>query len=267
MFRVLAVILAIFFCPILRAEVSVLTSNNPQVKQQREVIYPTPQNLAIDDEMLPATSILYIFEICAIGKQAILVQSQQAQQAPAQRGNKGAIQQYKIKNYTPVRKCKDYIGADTPQDKRNMLNTAMREIQVPNRESVSMSIKATLGNPNATFTVKDKALMPYTIPYNDMPKGSVLKKILVNREKIKKFYNFNLPASVYLGSVIQKRFDNHLPIRISFYEEMIGNNQARNFIVFVFNEAEKYTYTPAANNTASDKVYDIEPDFAVQYLK
>ncbi len=264
MFRILAVILAVFLCPILRAEVSVLTSNDTQVKQQREVIYPTPQNLAIDDEMLPSSSTLYVFEVCAIGKQAILVQSQQAQ---SQRGNKGAIQQYKVKNYTPVRKCKDYIGADTPQDKRNMLNIAMREIQVPNRESMSMNIKATLGNPNATFTVKDKALMPYTVPYNDMPKGSVLKKILVNREKIKKFYNFNLPASVYLGSVIQKRFDNYLPIRISFYEEMIGNNQARNFIVFVFNEAEKYTYTPAANNTASDKVYDIEPDFAVQYLK
>ena len=266
MYRVLAVILSLFLSPMLWAEVSVLTSNTPP-KQQKQAIYPTPQNLAIDDEVLPTSTNLYVFELCAIGKQAILVQAQQTQQKPAQRGNKSVKPQYKIRNYTPVRRCKDYIGADTPQDKRNMLNAAMHEIQVPNRESITINIKASLGNPGATFIVKDKALMPYTIPYTDMPKGSVLKKILVSGDKIKKFYSFNLPASIYLNSIIHRRFENNLPIRISFYEEMIGNNLARNFIVFVFNEAEKYTYTPAADNIASDKVYDIEPDFAVQYLK
>lgn len=261
--RKFLIILALFLSSVLRAEVSVL-SGVEEPKKPKQVIYPTPSVLEIDDEMLPTSSTLYVFEVCMLGKQANLVA---AQQKPDQRGTKNQVKQYTIRNYTPVRRCKDYVGADTPQDKRNMLNAAMRDIQVPNRESVSITMKATLGNPHGVFTVQDKALMPYTISYSNMPQGSVLKKILVEPEKIKRFYNFSLPVSVYLGSIMQKRPDNYLPIRISFYEEMLGNGQARNFIVLVFSESEKYTYTPAANNTASDKVYDIIPDFAVQYLK
>lgn len=253
----------LFSAVILRAEVGVL-SGVEQEKTKKQNIYPAPSILEIDDEMLPTSATLYVFNVCITGKQANMVQ---AQQKPDQRGSKNNIKQYIIRDYTPVRKCKDYVGADTPQDKRNMVNAALREIQVPNRENVYINMKAVLGNPHSVFTVQDKALMPYTVSYKEMPQGSVLKKILVNQDKIRKFYNFNLPAAVYLGSVIQKRPDNFLPIRISFYEEILGNNQARNFIVFVFNEGEKYTYTPAANNIASETVYDITPDFAVQYLK
>jgi len=56
-------------------------------------------------------------------------------------------------------------------------------------------------------------------------------------------------------------------LRISYYEEMLGDGQARSFIVFVFTEGEKYTYQPAEHISASDTVYDIIPDYAVQYLK
>ena len=259
----LLLIFILFATAMLNAEVGVL-SGVEQPKKPKQNIYPAPSILEIDDEMLPTTSNLYVFEICITGKQANMVQ---AQQKPNQRDSKNSPKQYIIKNYTPIRKCKDYVGADTPQDKRNMMNAALREIQVPNRENVFITMKASLGNPHGVFTVQDKALMPYTTPYSEMPQGSVLKKILVNQDKIKKFYNFSLPAAIYLGSVMQKRPDNFLPIRISFYEEMLGNNQARNFIVFVFNESEKYTYTPAVNNIASETVYDIAPDFAVQYLK
>ena len=263
--KILLIILAFIVAPVIKGEVSVLEGVEKQ-KQEKQIILPVPSVLNIDDEMLPATSTLYIFEICALGKQAILV-PQAAQQKPPQRDSKNQAPKYTIRNYVPVKQCRDYIGADTPQDKRNMLNTALREIQVPNRESMVINMKATLGNPHSVFTVQDKALMPYTVSYKDMPQGSVLKKILVNQDKIKKFYNFSLPAAIYLGSVMQKRPDNFLPIRISFYEEILANNQARNFIVFVFNEGEKYTYTPAANNIPSESVYDILPDFAVQYLK
>lgn len=259
----LLLIFILFATAMLNAEVGVL-SGVEQPKKTKQNIYPAPSILEIDDEMLPTTSNLYVFEICITGKQANMVQ---AQQKPNQRDSKNSPKQYIIKNYTPVRKCKDYVGADTPQDKRNMMNAALREIQVPNRENVFITMKASLGNPHGVFTVQDKALMPYTTPYTEMPQGNVLKKILVNQDKIKRFYNFSLPAAIYLGSLMQKRSDNFLPIRISFYEEMLGNNQARNFIVFVFNESEKYTYTPAANNIASETVYDISPDFAVQYLK
>lgn len=261
--KILLLIFLLLNTVLLEAEVSVL-SGVEQRQKPKQTIIPAPSILEIDDEMLPTSSALYVFEVCLIGKQANLVQ---AQQKPDQRASKSNVKHYTIKNYLPVRKCKDYIGADTPQDKRNMVNAALREIQVPNRESVYITMKASLGNPHGVFTVQDKALMPYTVSYKEMPVGSVLKKILVTPEKIKKFYNYNLPASIYLGSIIQKRFDNFLPFRISFYEEMLGNGQARNFIVFVFAENEKYTYTPAQNNTASETVYDISPDFAVQYLK
>lgn len=261
--KITAVIFALLLCPVLQGSVWVLTSNEPpKPKNPKPLIYPTPTNIAIDDEMLPTTSTLYVFEICAYGRQANMVL---AQQQSARSANK----EMKIKNYSPVRRCKDYIGADTPQDKRNMLNAAYndRDLQVPNRQSMSIDLKASLGNPKGSFTVQDKALMPYTVPYSEMPQGSVLKKILTDQKKIRRFYNFSLPAAVYLGSVIQKRPDNILPIRISFYEEMLGDGQARNFIVFVFTEAEKYTYQPAEHTHASDTVYDIIPDFAVQYLK
>ena len=261
--KITAFFLALFLNPMLWGNVSVLTTNDPpKPKTQKPIIYPTPANIAIDDEMLPATATLYIFEVCAHGKQANMVSTQQQS---ARNNNK--IKEMKIRNYTPVQRCKDYIGADTPQDKHNMLNTAMRELQVPNRESMSINLKTSLGNPQGVFTVKDKALMPYTVPYNKMPQGSILKKILTDSKKIRRFYNFSLPAAEYLGSVIQKRPKNSLPIRISYYEEMLDNGQTRSFIVFIFTETEKYTYQPASQTPASDAVYDIIPDFAVQYLK
>lgn len=260
--KILIFSLILFLSPAVFAEVQVLQGVTPP-KKQEIAIYPTPSKLEIDDEMLPTSTDYYLFEICAIGKEEIRVQAQQQ----VERSAKAIPQHYKIKDYRPVRRCKDYVGANTPLDKRNMTNAALREIYVPNRQTIEINMKAYLGNPHAVFTVRDKALMPYTLPYDEMPKGSVLKKILVDQAKIAKFYSFNLPASIYLDSIVQKRFYRYLPIRISFYEEMLGNGQARTFIVFVFNEAEKYTYQPAANENASDKVYDITPDFAVQYLK
>ena len=255
--------LILFTCHLAWADVSVLQGVTTP-KKKEIAIYPTPSKLEIDDEMLPTSDSLYLFELCAIGKEELIISSQQQ---PAQRGAKVANNQYKTSRYQPVRKCKNYVGANTPLDKRNMINAAAREIRVPNRHTIDINMKAYLGNPHATFIVKDKAMMPYTVAYNEMPQGSVLKKILVGEDKIAKFYSFNLPASIYLNSIVQNRFHRELPIRISFYEEMIENGQARNFIVFVFNEAEKYTYQPAANEYASDKVYDIVPDFAVQYMK
>lgn len=261
--KITAIILALFLCPVLQGSVWVLTSNEPpKPKDQKPLIYPTPSNISIDDEMLPATSELYIFEVCAYGRQPLLVP---AHQQPAQRGT--PVSEYKIRNYKPVHICKDYVGANTPQDKQNMVNAAMRDLQVPNRQSVSINLKASLGNPQGTFTVQDKALMPYTVPYNKMPQGSILKKILTDQKKIRRFYNFSLPAAVYLGSIIQKRPVNVLPIRISYYEEILANGQTRSFIVFVFTEGEKYTYQPVDQIPASDTIYDIKPDFAVQYLK
>ena len=261
--KIIIFFLVLFINQLAWADVSVLKGVTTP-KKKEIAIYPTPSKMEIDDEMLPTSNSLYLFEVCAIGKEELIIS---AQQQPAQRGAKAANTPYKTSRYQPVRKCKNYVGANTPLDKRNMINAAAREIYVPNRHTIDINIKAYLGNPHATFIVKDKAMMPYTIAYNEMPKGSVLKKILVAEEKIAKFYSFNLPASIYLNSIVQKRFYRELPIRISFYEEMIENGQARTFIVFVFNEAEKYTYQPAANEIASDKVYDITPDFAVQYLQ
>ena len=262
--KIAVIILALLLSPLLQGGVSILTTSEPpKPKDKKPLIYPTPENIAIDDEMLPTSATLYLFEVCAYGKQANMIPAQQQ----VARNNSKAVKEMVIRNYTPVRRCKDYVGADTPQDKRNMLNTAMREIQVPNRESMGINLKATLGNPQGIFTVQDKALMPYTVPYNEMPQGSILKKILTDPKKIRRFYNFSLPAAVYLGSVIQKRPNNVLPMRISYYEEMLGKGQTRSFIVFVFTEGEKYTYQPAPQNPASDTVYDITPDFAVQYLK
>ena len=239
-----------------------------QPKKQELAIYPTPDRLNVDDEMLPTSTDLYVFQLCAIGAEIVTVQSQQQQQQPAQRGAKAITpQSHKISSYRPVRRCKDYVAANTPLDRRNMMNAALSELYVPNRRTIEVNMKAYLGNPHAVFVVNDKAAMPYTMSYDDMPKGSVLKKILVSEDKIAKFYSFNLPACIYLNSIVQKRFYRHLPVRISFYEEMLGNGQARTFIVFVFNEAEKYTYQPVQNEYASDKVYDITPDYAVQYLK
>ena len=246
-------------------KVQVLSGVTPP-KRPEIAIYPTPSKLEIDDEMLPVSNAYYLFEICAIGKEELIIS---AQQQPAQRDSKAAVNnKYKMSRYQTVKRCKDYVGTKDPIDKRNMLNAALQEIYVPNRQTMDIHIKAFLGNPHAMFIVRDKAMMPYTVSYNEMPKGSVLKKILTDPEKIAKFYSFNLPASIYLNSIVQKRlYPRDLPIRISFYEEMIDNGQARTFIVFVFNEAEKYTYQPAANEYASDRVYDIVPDFAVQYLK
>ena len=268
--KITAIILALLLSPALQGSVSMLVTKEAPKRndEKRPLIYPTPANIAIDDEMLPTTSTLYIFEICALGKQANMVPAQQQ----SARGNSKAVspvKEMRIKNFTPVRRCKDYVGADTPQDKRNMLNTAYNdyELQVPNRNGMSIHIKSSLGNPKGVFTVQDKALMPYTVPYNEMPQGSVLKKILTDQKKIRRFYNFSLPAAVYLGSVIQKRWENVLPQRITYYEEMLGNGQTRSFIVFVFTEAEKYTYQPVEQTPASDTVYDITPDYAVQYLK
>ncbi|MBO4708049.1 MAG: hypothetical protein J5594_05810 [Elusimicrobiaceae bacterium] len=264
--------LILFLGPAVFAEVQVLQGVTPPKKHEIP-IYAIPAKLEIDDEMLPTSVDYYIFEHCAIGKEAIAIQAEQHQQ-PAQRGAAAKAprpitnQHYKIRDYRTVRRCKDYVGTNTPLDRRNMMNAALRELYVPNRQTIEINMKGYLGNPHSMFIVSDKAAMPYTVPYDEMPKGSVLKKILVNPEKIAKFYSFNLPACIYLNSIIQKRiFYGKLPIRISFYEEMIGNGQARTFLVFVFNEAEKYTYQPAENETASDKVYDITPDFAVQYLK
>jgi len=266
-------------------KVQVLSGVTPP-KRQELAIYPTPDPINIDDEMLPTTTDYYIFEHCAIGKEAIAIQAQQqqpAQRGPATKAVKATNPQYyKIKEYRTVRRCKDYIGTNNPLDRRNMMNAALRELHVPNRQTIEINMKGYLGNPHAMFVINDKAAMPYTIPYDEMPKGSVLKKILTDPTKIAKFYSFNLPASIYLNSVMQRLPDprvpvstylgaqvkkSNLPIRISFYEETLGNGQARTFIVFAFNEAEKYTYQPAANENASDKVYDITPDFAVQYLK
>ena len=261
--KITALILALLLSPLLYGAVSVLSvKEDTKPKNKKPLIYPTPENIAIDDEMLPVSATLYIFEVCAYGKQANMVPAQQQ----TAKGN-AKVKEMRIKNYTPVRRCKDYVGADTPQDKRNMINAAMREIQVPNRDNISLHLKATLGNPQGIFTVQDKALMPYTVPYNEMPQGGILKKILTDPKKIRRFYNFSLPAAVYLGSVIQKRPDNVLPMRITYYEEMLGKGQTRSFIVFVFTEGEKYTYQPAPQTPASDTVYDITPDFAVQYLK
>ena len=265
--KILILSLILFLTSVAGAQkVQVLSGVTPP-KKQEIAIYKAYDPLNIDDEMLPTSTDLYIFQICAIGKEETIIPAQP--QLPAQRDSKAITpQHYKIKDYRPIRRCKDYIGANTPLDKRNMTNAALREIYVPNRHSIEINMKADLGNPHAVFTVWDKALMPYTIAYDEMPKGSVLKKILTDQAKIAKFYSFSLPASIYLGSIVQKRFyPRELPKRISFYEEMIENGQARTFIVFVFNEAEKYTYQPAANEIASDKVYDIVPDFAVQYLK
>ena len=263
--KIVTLCLILFLVPFIWAQkVQVLSGVTPP-KKKEIAIYPTPSKMEIDDEMLPISNSLYLFEVCAIGKEEIKISSQQQQ--PAQRGVKATNTPNKISRFTPVRRCKDYVGANTQLDKRNIINAAAREIYVPNRQTIDIHIKAYLGNPHATFIVRDKAMMPYTLPYDEMPRGSVLKKILVGEDKIAKFYSFNLPASIYLNSIVQKRFYRELPIRISFYEEMIENGQARNFIVFVFNEAEKYTYQPAANEYASDKVYDIVPDFAVQYLK
>ena len=272
----------LFLNSAIMAQVQVLQGVTPPRKQEI-AIYPTPSKLEIDDEMLPVSVDYYIFQHCAIGKEAISVQSQAQAQQPAQKGApKASAVSHKIKTYRPVRKCKDYVGTSSPVDRRNMMNAALRELHVPNRQTIEVNMKGYLGNPHAMFVVIDKAAMPYTVPYNEMPRGSVLKKILVSEEKIAKFYSFNLPASIYLNSIMQRVPDHrwpvstyvgapvkklNLPIRISFYEEPLGNGQARTFIVFVFNEAEKYTYQPAANEIASDTVYDIVPDFAVQYIK
>ncbi len=245
-------------------KVQVLSGVTPP-KKKEIALYPTPSKLEIDDEMLPTSADYYLFEVCVIGQEEIKVPVQQ--QLPAQRNTKAIPQQYKIKNYRPIRRCKYYEGTNTPLDKRRMMTAAAQEIHVPNGRTIEINIKAYLGNPHASFVVIDKAAMPYTLPYEEMSKGSVLKKILAGEDKIAKFYSFNLPASIYLNSIVQKRLYRNLPIRISFYEETLGNGQARTFIVFVFNEAEKYTYKPVANEIVSDKVYDITPDFAVQYLK
>lgn len=272
--KILIFFLVLSLTPITWAQkVQVLSGVTPPKKQEM-AIYQAYDPLNIDDEMLPTSTDYYRFEVCKIGQEAIAVQVQQelpAQRGPAAKAVKAITpQHYKIKEYRPVRKCKYYNKPNTPLSRSEMTWDITHDpyMQVPNGKTIQINMVGYLGNPYASFVVIDKAMMPYTIPYNEMPKGSVLKKILTDQGKILQFYNFNLPASIYLNSMMQKRFNyKEKPIRISFYEEMLGNGQARTFIVFVFSEAEKYTYQPAANEIASDKVYDIVPDFAVQYLK
>ena len=260
-------------------KVQVLTGVTPP-KKREIAIYPIPSKLDIDDEMLPTSVDYYRFQICIIGQREVVVQPQQ--QRPPQRGAAKDVpqQSHKMVKYVPDRQCRYYDGTNTDLDKHRMMAAAAREIHVQNGRTMEINILGYLGNPYAMFVIAGKALMPYTVPYNEMPKGSILKKILTDQGKIAKFYSFSLPAANALNRIMQERPYTrvpvstylgaqkklNLPIRISFYEEMLGNGQARTFIVFVFNEAEKYTY-PSPNETASDKVYGITPDYAVQYLE
>ena len=236
----------------------------PPKKVENKILIPAPSNLRIDDEMLPSSAILYVFQVCVIGKQEIWVSPEQSQ--PIGRDSKTAVNSNKIKSYKNITNCRDYIAANTPQDKRNMVYTALRELYVPNRVSYSVQPKSVYGQRSAAFFVGDKKPESYTLPYNEMVEGNILKKILTDPLKIEQFYSFNLPAARFLGLKMQERGDKHRPIRITFYEEMLPGGQARHFIVFVFNEGEKYAYTSNEPVSPSDTVYDITPDLAVQYI-
>ena len=180
--KIISFILILFFTPVTWAQkVQVLSGVTPP-KKQVTASYLTPSKLEIDDEMLPTSTDYYLFEYCAIGQEEIRVQpqSQPVQQFPAQKGAiKVSAVQYKLREYRPVRRCKDYVGTNTPLDKRNMMIAASQEIYVPNKQTIEVRMKAFLGNPHAAFVVSDKKAQAYTVPYDEMPKGSVLKKILV----------------------------------------------------------------------------------------
>ncbi len=245
-------------------KVLVMSGVTPPPKKAEKLNIPVPSDLTIDDEMLPKADSIYLFHICFYGKRPILVEEQQERRQPVD--TKAANTSYRIKKYEHIRDCKTYHGPDTPKFRNYMYYDFSRKTHIQNAESHTIN-KSFLGKKATPFFVEDKALMPYTIAYDEMPIGSILKKILVDSAKIKKFYSFNVLPSNRLGELMQERLDNNLPVRITFYEEIIPNGLARNYVVFVFNDGRKYAYTPNEAITPSDTVYDIIPDFAVQYTK
>ncbi len=248
----------------LAQKVLVMSGVTPPPKKAEKLNIPTPSDLTIDDEMLPKAPAIYLFHICFFGKRSVLVQNELEQKQPID--SKAANTSYKIKRYETVSDCKAYHGPDTPEFRNYMYYDFSRKTHIQNAESHTIN-KSFLGKKAIPFFIEDKALMPYSIPYDEMPAGSILKKILVDSAKIKKFYSFNVLPANRLGELIQERFDNTLPIRISFYDEILPGGLARSYIVFVFNDGRKYAYTPNEAINPSDTVYDIIPDFAVQYIK
>lgn len=245
-------------------KVLVMSGVTPPPKKAEKLNIPPPSDLTIDDEMLPKALDIYLFNICFFGKRPVLIKDEVRNNLPID--TKTANTSYKMKRYEPVRDCKTYHGPDTTEFRNYMYYDFSHKTHIQNAESHTIN-KSFLGKKATSFFVEDKALMPYTIAYDEMPVGSILKKILVDPAKIKKFYNFNVLPANRLSELLQERFDNTLPIRISFYEEILPRGLAGNYVVFVFNDGRKYAYTTNEAIKPSDTVYDIIPDFAVQYIK
>ena len=136
MHKVITLSLILFLSSVTWAQKVAVMEGVTTPKAHEFVTYPAPPKLDIDDEMLPPSTDYYIFEHCAVGREEILIQAQAEQERPAVKGAavKAIPHQYKIKNYRPVRRCKDYIGTNTPIDRRNMRWAAERELYVPNRQ-------------------------------------------------------------------------------------------------------------------------------------
>lgn len=112
------------------------------------------------------------------------------------------------------------------------------------------------------FNIKDKKPSAAVISFEE--KG-VFKKILTSKDKIRSLYNYSdLPLAWEIHNLMQKREDDNLPIRLTFYEDASAVG-AKGMAVVVFSLTEKYLLPLKDVKGVSQDIYGIEPDYYFVY--
>lgn len=233
----------------------------PKTVKKGAFALPFPKDVTIDDELMANRSgrVTYRYNICALGSDLRFINIESKTSDP-EKDTKAPKK--RIIGTREVR-CKYYYGGGDNTSKRKMVNAAIKDFNFyfGVKEVRIAEAKPVYETPVIRFDI-DK-MKPIKADF-DAPSGTIFKKVITDKAKIKKLYGYSyIPLSVKIDELVNARQDEVLPARITVYEQYTPSG-VKGTSVIVFNEDEKYLFD-LAGLTRGGEIYDIMPDYALQY--
>lgn len=207
------------------AEVSVMPMSQNK-KAQSGVPAQKPVLPAEDDEMLSAREIREFikYTVCGVRTVEYLERKETDPKDTGVQEDK----KYTIKERFRQPVCAVYYAPSGTAGKAFALNSAHKDY--PDITDIHIKDMTAVQSNKDDFNLKDKTPVAVT----SFNAAGIYKKVLTSPKKIKMLYNYaDLPLAWKIAEIIDKRSNNDLPLRITFYEDTSAQNPPA-YAVIVF---------------------------------
>ena len=195
-------------------------------KAQSGVPAQKPVLPAEDDEMLSAREIREFikYTVCGVRTVEYLERKETDPKDTGVQEDK----KYTIKERFRQPVCAVYYAPSGTAGKAFALNSAHKDY--PDITDIHIKDMTAVQSNKDDFNLKDKTPVAVT----SFNAAGIYKKVLTSPKKIKMLYNYaDLPLAWKIAEIIDKRSNNDLPLRITFYEDTSAQNPPA-YAVIVF---------------------------------